>query len=199
MTRLVYGFDPLCGWCFGVVPAMRAVQSALPDLPVHLALPGLVTGDRVGPYHLMTDYIRGASARLQQVTGRAPSPAFFALIGRPGVIGQSGPPALVLAAARDRDPGRAVTLAHLVIEAHFQDGADLNDPATYPPLLAQAGIAMNLPALDADAAQRLWVAEAGHGITSFPTLIVERAGRRIRLPSAYDPDQVVGLVRQALA
>jgi putative protein-disulfide isomerase len=198
MTRLIYGFDPLCGWCFGMVPAMRAVQAALPDLPVDLALPGLVTGDRVGPYALMEGYIREASVRLQAVTGRAPSDAFFATITRDGVIGQSAPPALLLAAARAVDPARAVDLAHRVIEAHFETGADLNDPATYPPLLTASGISMDLPDIHADASP-LWQAEAQWGIRSFPTLMLDGPRGRQTLPTAYDPDQVVALVRSGLS
>jgi putative protein-disulfide isomerase len=198
MMRLIYGFDPLCGWCFGMVPAMRAVQAALPDLPIHLALPGLVTGDRVGPYALMEGYIRGASQRLQAVTGRAPADAFFATITRPGVIGQSAPPALLLAAARAVDPLRVVNLAHRVIEAHFQEGADLNDPATYPPLLAASGISMTMPDIHGDAGP-LWQSEAHWGIRSFPTLMLDGPQGRQTLPTAYDPDQVMAFVRSGLS
>jgi putative protein-disulfide isomerase len=200
MTRLIYGFDPLCGWCFGVVPALRQVQQALPDLSITLALPGLVTGGRVGPYAMMEGYIRGAAARLESVTGRAPSPAFFDLITRPGVVGQSGPPCLALAAARAVDPARAVDLAHRVIEAHFIDGADLNDPAIYPPLLKAAGVTVLLPDLhDPDATDRLWQAEQQWGIQSFPTLTIERAsGERVTLPSIYDPERLLACVRTAI-
>lgn len=199
-ARLLYGFDPLCGWCFGGVPAMRALAAALPGLPVDLAVPGLVTGDRVGPYAAMEDYIRGASVNLLRVTGRAPSDAFFDLIRRPGVRGDSGPPALVLAAARDRDPARAVDLAHRVTEAHFIRGADLNDPATYPDLIRAAGLDMPVPDLsDRAAAEALWDRERRHGIARFPTLILMRDGRGRVLPGTYDPAALVALVRGLVA
>ena len=148
MTRpvLIYGFDPVCGWCYGMAPAIRAIAAAHPDLEIRLVMPGLVTGDRVGPYALMTDYIRGASVRLRAVTGRAPSEAFFDLIARPGVTGDSTPPAAAIAQVARAAPHRAVPFAHAVIEAHFQEGADLGDPATYPPLLAAA--APEVPAVD---------------------------------------------------
>ena len=191
---LTYGFDPLCGWCYGFVPAMRAVRAAHPDLAVRLTLPGLVTGERVGPYAEMAGYIRGASQRLASVTGRAPSEAFFRTIKTPGVTGRSAPPCLVLAAARERDADAALDLAHGVIEAHFERGADLNDPATYPPLLAAAGLDMDVPDLEADAAP-LWERERRFGIASFPTLMVD--GRA--LPTEYDPDRVVALVGEAVA
>ena len=199
-VRLTYGFDPLCGWCYGIVPAIRALMAAHPGLPVDLVMPGLVTGDRVGPYAAMEGYIRGASQRLRAVTGRAPAEAFFRLITTPGVTGDSAPPVLVLAAARAADPGAAVRLAHRVTEAHFEAGADLNDPATYPPLMAAEGLAFPLPALhDRAAAAAVFAADRWHGITSFPTLIVRRGGRARVLPSVYDPAALAAALREAAA
>ncbi|MFN3644094.1 MAG: hypothetical protein ACK4TB_14370 [Gemmobacter sp.] len=198
--RLTYGFDPLCGWCYGIVPAMRALMAAQPGLPVNLAMPGLVTGARVGPYAAMEGYIRGASQRLSAVTGRAPSPAFYDLIRRPGVTGDSAPPVLVLAAARAVDPAAAVRLAHRITEAHFDAGADLNDPATYPPLLAAEGIAMALPDLaDRAAAAAVFAADARFGIAAFPTLIARRGARAVALPPVYAPDALQAALRDAAA
>ena len=194
--RLIYGFDPLCGWCFGMAPAMRALVAARPDLDVRLTLPGLVTGSRVGPYAEMEAYIRQASRRLHNVTGRSPSEAFFAMIRRPGVVGSSAQPCAVLGAARDRDPRAALKLAHLVCDAHFEDGADLGDPATYPPLIARAGLEMPVPA--ASEAGAFFEAERRFGIASFPTLAVEAGGEVQALPTEYDPARVVAMVDAAL-
>lgn len=187
---LIYGFDPLCGWCYGMVPAMRALREARPDLRVRLCMPGLVTGGRVGPYCEMEGYIRGASERLLAVTGRAPSDAFYDLIARPGVLGQSAPPCLVLDAARDLDEAAAVTLAHLVIDLHFERGADLNDPGTYPALIAQAGLEMDVPDLDPARAEAIWRKDAGVGIRSFPTLILDGTP----LPTEYDAERLIAQV-----
>ena len=40
-TRLIYAFDPLCGWCYGFAPALRALRQALPALEVELRIGGL--------------------------------------------------------------------------------------------------------------------------------------------------------------
>jgi putative protein-disulfide isomerase len=193
-ATLTYGFDPLCGWCYGFVPAMRRLRAARPEIDIRLALPGLVTDGRVGPYAEMEGYIRGASERLRAVTGRAPTEAFFDMIRRPGVLGRSAPPCLVLARAREVDADGALGLAHAMIEAHFERGADYNDPSTYPPLLEAAGLEMEVPDLEGDASA-LWARERRLGITSFPTLIAN--GRS--LPVEYDPDRLVALVDAALS
>lgn len=198
MAELLYGFDPVCGWCYGIVPAMRRVRRDHPGLPVRLVMAGLVTGERVGPYALMEGYIRGASTRLREVTGRAPSEAFFELIRRPGVAGDSGPPSVAIAHVQATAPDRALDFAHAVIEAHFEQGADLNRPATYAPLLAEAGLPPDLPDLGDPALQAAaWAGGRALGIRSFPTLAIRRGGAPRILPSEYDPGHLSMLVERA--
>lgn len=197
-ARLIYGFDPLCGWCFGVVPAMRAVVQAFPDLPITLAMPGLVKGVRVGPYAEMEVYIRNASTNLRRVTGRAPTEAFFDLIRTPGVKGDSGPPIAAIAQVLEAHPDKALGFAHAVTEAHFLEGADLNRVAPYDRIAAEMGLAVAFDLADHARIARVQAEGRRHGIASFPTLMVEVAGQRTVLPSVYDPGQVVGLIERAL-
>jgi putative protein-disulfide isomerase len=199
MAELLYGFDPLCGWCYGIVPAMRRVARDHPGLPIRLVMAGLVSGERVGPYREMEGYIRGASARLREATGRAPSEAFFRLIAREGVTGDSGPPCIAIAHVAGLAPDCAVPFAHRVIEAHFEDGADLGDPATYAPLLSAAGLPPRLPDLgDRALAEAVWAEGRRIGLRSFPTLAVVRDGRAQVLPSEYDPGRLSALVAKAV-
>lgn len=200
MAELIYGFDPLCGWCYGIVPAMRRVAEDHPNIPVRLVMAGLVSGDRVGPYADMEGYIRGASARLREVTGRAPSEAFFRLITTPEVEGNSGPPSVAIAHAAGFAPDRAVDFAHRVIEAHFEQGADLNVPATYAPLLREVGVEAPLPDIhDPDLAEAVWEQGRRIGLRSFPTLAVLKDGHARVLPSEYDPGRLSELVARAAA
>jgi putative protein-disulfide isomerase len=199
MAELLYGFDPLCGWCYGIAPAMRRVAADHPGLPIRLVMAGLVSGERVGPYAEMESYIRGASDRLRAVTGRAPSEAFFRLITTPGVEGNSGPPSVAIAHAAGEAPERAVEFAHRVIEAHFEEGADLNDPATFGPLLREVGVEAPLPDIrDAGLAQAVWEPGRRIGIRSFPTLAVLRDGQARVLPSEYDPGRLSEMVARAV-
>ncbi len=199
MAELIYGFDPLCGWCYGIAPAMRRVAADHPEVPIRLVMAGLVSGERVGPYAEMEGYIRGASGRLKAVTGRAPTEAFFRLIATPGVQGNSGPPSVAIAHAAGLAPERAVEFAHRVIEAHFEEGADLNDAATYGPLLREIGVEDALPDIhDARLAEAVWEAGRRIGIRSFPTLAVVRDGQARVLPSEYRPEALSALVGEAV-
>jgi putative protein-disulfide isomerase len=198
MAELLYGFDPLCGWCYGLVPALRRVAADHPALPVRLVMAGLLSGARAGPYAVMEGYIRAAAARLREATGRAPSEAFFRLVATPGVRADSGPPCVAIAHAAGHAPERAVEFAHRVIAAHFEEGADLNDPAVYGPHLAAAGVAAPLPDLaDPRLAEAVWAEGRRIGLRSFPTLAVVRDGQAQLLPSEYDPARLSALVAKA--
>lgn len=70
---LIYGYDPLCGWCYGAIPALRYLRGKRPALHIEVLLSGLVIGDRIRPYSEAVGYIRGASKDLERVTGRMPS------------------------------------------------------------------------------------------------------------------------------
>lgn len=197
-AHLIYGFDPLCGWCYGAVPAIRRVAADHPDLPIRLVMAGLVSGGRVGPYALMEGYIREASGHLRAATGRAPSEAFFRLIARPGVEGDSGPPCVAIAGVAGVAPERAVDFAHRVVEAHFEDGADLGDPGTYGPILRGMGLPETLPDLhDPRLQEAVWAEGRRIGIRSFPTLAVLRDGQARALPAEYDPARLSALVAKA--
>lgn len=198
--ELLYGFDPLCGWCYGAVPAVRAVRAAHPGLPVRLVMAGLVTGARAGPYAEAEGYIRAASDRLRQVTGRVPSEAFFRLIATPGVRGDSGPPCVAIDAVQREAPEAALPFAHAVIEAHFEQGADLNAPETYAPLLARHAPGLALPDLhDPARAEGAWAEGRAMGVASFPTLILRRDGAVEALPSVYGPEALVRLLSDRIA
>jgi putative protein-disulfide isomerase len=47
---LVYGFDPICGWCFGFRSAVASLRTALADrVAWRIASGGLVIGERIKP------------------------------------------------------------------------------------------------------------------------------------------------------
>ncbi len=189
--RLLYGMDPLCGWCFGIGPAIRRVVTDHPEVEVVPVLAGLVDGARVGPYAAMVDYIRSASVRLAAVTGRAPSQAFFDLIARPGVIGDSAPPTVAIAAVRSTRPERVLDAALAITEAHFAEGADLNRPETYERIFATLGQPVALPDLgDRGLAAGEWAVGRALGLSTFPSLWFEVGNRRQAVPLDYDPGRL---------
>ena len=190
MPTLIYGYDPICGWCYGAAPVVRAVAGRF---PVRLAMAGLVVGERVGPAAAMEPYVRQASQRLKSVTGRAPAEAFYAWMRSPGAIAASAPPAVAVDAVRRERPDAALAFAHAVTEAHYRDGMDPNDPDAYAPLLAEHAPGPELPDIHDPALAEAAFADGRRlGIRSFPTFLLERDdGTLLELPTLYDPDALL--------
>jgi putative protein-disulfide isomerase len=201
-ARLIYGFDPLCGWCYGFAPALRELRLALPDLAIELRMGGLVTGERIGPYADAASYIKGASARMTAATGVALGEAFHAeILGNDAVVASSVPPCDAILQARAAAPDRVLDLAEALQTAHFRDGRDLNDADVYADLAGRLGIAMTFdlpgprdvrPGLAREFAESRML-----GLTSFPSLLLATGGAVRRIGISYDAHQLIDAVTAA--
>jgi len=202
-TRLIYAFDPLCGWCYGFAPALRALRQALPALEVELRMGGLVTGDRIRPYIKSADYITTASKRLQAVTGVALGEAFKAkILTDPTIISSSVPPCHVVLQVQQAAPDRVLDVAEAIQIAHFRDGLDLNDPATYAGIMRQLEIdvTVTLPApkdVSATLAQEFAATQA-LGLTSYPSLLMGNGTDLRPVDVTYDPAALVDRIEARL-
>ncbi|WP_421709742.1 hypothetical protein [Algihabitans sp.] len=149
MARLTYVYDPLCGWCFGFVPTLRAFAETNPEVEIDVVPGGLVTGDRVGPYGNMLGYITGAAPRMTATTGQALGDAFFDMMRQEETpLSTSAPPSLAaLQMQKLTDKAGVLRFVHCLLEAHFINGNDLNRADTYDALCKN----LDLPQLDTDA------------------------------------------------
>ena len=196
IERILYAYDPLCGWCYGFIPVMRAVAEAHPETPIDVRMGGLVTGERVATYSAARSYIEQAAARMGQVTGRPLSQAFFdRILTRDDIMSNSAQPcAAVLAVREAGDPLGRQTLAyaHALQEAHFEEAMDVNDPATHRKVAERVGVeAPEVP--DYEEAQEAVEAEFATsralGISSYPTVLKMADKRLSTVPLDYDPDR----------
>lgn len=202
--RLVYGFDPLCGWCFGFAPALRTLRGSFPELSIQLRMGGLVTGAKVRPYAEMSDYIQNASSRLQSVTGVTLGSAFKSnILSDPKIIASSIPPCDVLLQVRAAFPDRVLDFAEALQAAHFRDGMDLNATETYTRIVDALGIDLKLevpaPGMIRAALMDEFSGSRTLGLTSFPTLLAVSDDGPSALPVSYDPQVLKRTVERVLA
>jgi putative protein-disulfide isomerase len=194
--KLIYAHDTLCGWCYGFIPALRHFEKHQPDVAIEVAPGGLMTGSPAKPYSEMSSYIKGAEIRLEEVTGRKPSDAFHTMIAKDnGTVAASEVPSHAIMQMNALAPDRAAEFAHLLQEAHFGLGKDVNDPKTYDDLCAEHGF----PALDTDAITKATLADPlvakgfelcrKLGPSGYPTIFVATEDDTILgvIPSTYDP------------
>lgn len=193
--QLLYIFDPLCGWCYGTSPVVQRLADEFAGrVSVTVLSGGMITGDETGPIRQMWPYIRQASQQVAQVTGVAFGEAFRQL----GEAGEyrldSEPPSRALMVFKQLDPlAREAAFAHALQRAHFVDGQDLNDPATYAGLASEFSLdpAEFLRWWDSDASRQATQHEFGVvqrlGVQGFPTLVLAHGSQGYVLARGYQP------------
>ncbi len=203
MTRsikLIYGYDSLCGWCYGFSAALNRFVDVYPDIEVDVLPGGLFTGHPARPYSSLSNHIKSAEINLERVTGRRPSGKFHAMISRTDCpVAASEPPTHAVLQMKKMAPERTLEFACLLQEVHYGLGKDLNKPETYNDLTKEHG----LPDLDTDAIVKAtlddplvaqsYSACARLGIRSFPTTLVADQNDNILgiIQSIYEPQAFI--------
>ncbi|QIX60809.1 DsbA family protein [Hymenobacter sp. BT18] len=208
LPELLYLFDPLCGWCYGMTPVVQQIQGTLAgQLHVTILSGGMITGEDVGPIGSAWPYISQAMQQVSQVTGASFGEAFQAVGEQGQQVQDSEPPSRALAVFRQLDEReQAVNFAHAVQEALFQDGQDLNLLNTYEPLVTKLGVSWpefllrwELPT-SRQAVQQEFAAVARLGVQGFPMCILRVGSQGYVLARGYQPyATLLDGIQQALA
>ncbi|GAA4000281.1 DsbA family protein [Hymenobacter fastidiosus] len=207
LPEILYLFDPLCGWCYGMSPVIQRIQAEYAGrVTVSVLCGGMVTGERVGPIGREWDYIGAALEQVEKAAGVQFGEAFRALGAAGSNVQDSEPPCRAITVFRQLDEQhRAASFAHDLQLAHFRDGQDLNDVATYRLLVSRYG-------LDAAEFERRWAlpetavatqnefaAVAKIGVQGFPTTILRVGSQGYLLARGFLPyAQFAGGLEQAL-
>ena len=196
LPELLYLHDPLCGWCYGMSPAITALQAAFAGrCEVSVLCGGMVLGADAGPIADTWDYLRQSLDEVETVTGVRFGEAFRAL-GEAGTYRyDSEPPSRAIVAFRQitQDPARTMAFAHAVQTALFRDGLDLNNTATYDALLVPFGVESAefqrqwAAPETARAAQQEFAAVARIGVQGFPTTVLRLGEQGYVLARGYQP------------
>lgn len=201
-ASLLYVADPMCSWCYGFAPSLRAVQARWPELPLKLLLGGLrPSGEPLDA---------ALRAKLQhhwdEVATRSGQPFSPAGLAREGWLYTTEPACRAVVVVRAGDPALAPAMFHAIQTAFYAEGRDVSDAAVLGDLAAGLGLAraaferdfMDAAAREATAAdfataQRL-------GVRGFPTLaLVQGDQGRLLAPGWLAPQELVARVEQALA
>lgn len=140
-TRLIYLFDPQCGWCYGAAPAVEGLLERA-EHDVQLVPTGLFAGE--GAFTMNDGFAAHAWAadqRIARLTGQPFSDAY-----RDGVLGNrewrldSGPATLALTAVRLTDPAREFAALHALQRARYVEGRNNADSNVVASVLESLGL-----------------------------------------------------------
>ncbi len=195
--RLLYFYDALCGWCFGFGPTMAKLADTFGNrLNVEVISGGLRPEPE--PLSLAAPYIRNAYPKVERATGVRFGAAFVdGALAQGDLVLESRSPAIALALVREAAPTRVLTFSRLVQEALYVHGRGLSDPATYGPLVAEVGGDSHafLEAFGTSSSRALAEADfavaRGFGVSSYPTLALEKNGELVLVTQGFQPFEVL--------
>jgi putative protein-disulfide isomerase len=194
--ELIYGFDPLCGWCFAFRPTMHAIVEAQPDLPVRVLYGGLVVGERVEPIAAQRDYLIRGLAQVRQTAGVVAGDAFYnGLLADGTYISNSEPPCRAIWTMQQLAPDQAYAFADALPDAFYGRGLPLDDERVLGELVAARGVDVEsfLTLWRSDDARRgtqdAFAFARANGITMYPTLLYRRGDRAAVVARGFMPPQ----------
>lgn len=194
--KLIYVFDPLCGWCYGFSNTIVDFADAHPELEVEVVAGGMVLGDRVGPLADIAPYLRGAYKNVEERTGVTFGEAYLQeLFGDATMTMDSEPPSRALAAYRSivNNERAVLRFASAIQKAIYYDGVAPRDVSAWVSLATEFGIdartfeaAYNDPAVERNMLGGFNKSDA-LGVTGFPTVLVVHNDQLYAIARGYAP------------
>jgi len=176
--QLLYFANPMCSWCWGFDPVMRAIAGR--GHPVTVAL-GSLGADRARPMRPADKAaVRG---HWEHVVERSGQPFDMRFFERDGFVYDTEPPSRALAVVRRHAPGLALPFLGRLQERFYALGQDITDRLVLREAAADFGMdgaafdaAHGDPTIAAEVAAE-WQQTARLGVSGYPTLLALRRGK----------------------
>jgi putative protein-disulfide isomerase len=138
MTTLHYIYDPLCGWCYGAAPLVKAAREVL-DVRPHGG--GMMAGpNRQAITPQLRAYVKQHDERIAQLTGQHFGQGYIeGLLNDNSVALDSEPPTAAMLAAQEI-AGRGLDMLAQLQIAHYVEGRHIADRATLIEVAAALGL-----------------------------------------------------------
>jgi len=189
---IYYVFDVLCSWCYGFSDNMyQFYEQHKEDIDFRVMSGGMVLGDSEGPIGDLPQGIREAFPRIQEMSGRPFSDAFYKLMEEGSAQLSSLPGALAMAAFRTYQPDNTLAFAKRMQEAFYQEGLPPAQAATYGHCAEDFGMnASDFMKLMVDKERLEFVQKEFEivkqwGITGFPTVVYQEKDKAYLLARGY--------------
>ncbi|MBA3971066.1 MAG: DsbA family protein [Bacteroidetes bacterium] len=193
-SKIIYVYDPLCGWCYGFSPVIRKIEEAYSaTIDFDIISGGMVIGDREGLIADKADYILSVIPRLEEYTGVIMGEAYKSKLRDKSMYQSSMKPCIALEVFKSFNNNDAITFASEIQKAQYTDGDDLQSHEIYKKLIAPFGIDETEFIKRLDSAEYLkkttdaFLLIQSWGITGFPAVIMEHKGQYFLIAKGYLP------------
>lgn len=182
--KIIYVFDPMCGWCYGFSKVMDTYADAHKNtFTFNIISGGMVTGDREGPIGDFADYILGAYNRVEEYSGIKFGEPYLAQLRTKKLWSSSVTPAIAIETFKHFKPDDAIQFASAVQRAYFYDGKDLRDDSVYRQLIQPYNISESdfFSLMHSEGMRKAatdgFQESANYGITGYPAVLLLYKGK----------------------
>lgn len=194
--RVLYFFDPYCGWCYGFAPTLSSFLKSIGHPQCDYITGGMITGEREGIMSpQMAEYILQAQPRLKEYTGAETGKAFTDQLRSGNFYFSSIIPSLAVQAAKKLIPTSVPEYSYALQQQHFLHGSDLQDDELYAALSNQFQVdaASWLDYMHSEENRRNmqedFMFTANCGISGFPALVLQSGKQYYLLCRGYSPEK----------
>jgi putative protein-disulfide isomerase len=192
--KLIYVYDPLCGWCYGFTPVIQHLQQQFgQEMEFEILSGGMLLNANRRSASAMYTYIQDAHKRVEETTGVAFGPAFLDGYLQTDDMMDSEKPGIALTVFKEYQPENAISFAHDMQTVLNYDGKSLNDDETYTALVEKYQLpAQEFLAKMKEDEYRYATHEEFNmvqqwGITGFPAAILDNGEQLFLIARGFTP------------
>jgi putative protein-disulfide isomerase len=192
--KIIYVFDPLCGWCYGFTPILNRLRNELGNkFPFDILAGGMVTANLVGPISQRRDYLKKRIPDIERITGVKFGEKYLELLEAGKYISNSEPPCIAYNVFKSFRPDLAFELSEDIHHLYYVQGKDLNSIRAYLDLAEKYEISKHgfMERFQEESYKRntlqLFEMIKGWGVKGFPSLIFQRATEIRIFMKGYEP------------
>lgn len=190
--KIIYVFDPMCGWCFGFGKVMEDFHKEYKDsLEFDVISGGMVVGDKEGPIGEFADYVLGAYKKIEEYSGMKYGQPYLDQLKTKSIWTSSVKPAIAIETFKAFNTKDVIEFSHAVQKAYFVDGKDLRDESVYIELLKPYGIDETafIKKLNNEEMRKQtndWFQTAANwGVTGYPTVVFVHKGKYYAIAKGF--------------
>jgi putative protein-disulfide isomerase len=139
--KIIYAFDPLCGWCYGFNAIVKKLKNEfVGDLEFDIKSGGMITGNRICKISEKAKYLKKSIPDIERISGIKFGEKFIQLLDEGEYISNSTPPSKAFIVFKSFRSDLAMDIGHAIQKTHYADGMDLNNIRAYFKVAEQFGI-----------------------------------------------------------
>lgn len=131
-TKVIYGYDALCGWCYGFSEELNKAMEALDkEVDFELINAGLFAGVRGPKMGYMSAYIRRNMQYVTERTGKKFGPNFEKLLNNSDYYYNSMKASVAIEVIKDMAPKKVFDFSSKIQYLFFYEGKDIQSDKLY--------------------------------------------------------------------